>query len=349
MSLAARVELGLGTLSLDAALTADDGETVAILGPNGAGKTTLLRALAGLVPIDAGNITIDGTQLDDGQRVFVAPEHRPIGVVFQDYLLFPHLTVIENVAFGLRSRGVGRVAARVAAASALERVGLGDRGPVKPRELSGGQAQRVALVRALVTEPRLLLLDEPLAALDQTTRSGVRRDLRTQLGGFGGVRILVTHDPRDAAALADRLVVIEAGRVVQAGTFAGVSAHPRSDYVADLVGVNLLRGIARGDRVELVTGGTLIAAAAGSGEVLAVVHPRSVALHRDLPTGSPRNVLTGRVETIDAVGDRVRVGLAGAVPLVAEITPASLRELSLSEGSEVWASVKATDITVFPA
>ncbi|MGZ8752224.1 MAG: ABC transporter ATP-binding protein [Acidimicrobiia bacterium] len=347
MSLRAHVQIALGTLALDASLTAADGETVAILGPNGAGKTTLLRGLAGLVPLDAGAITIDGTPLDDGRQVFVPPERRPIGVVFQDYLLFPHLTVLENVAFGLRSCGVGRAEARAAAMSALERVGLGDRGSVKPQELSGGQAQRVALVRALVTEPRLLLLDEPLAALDQTTRASVRRDLRAQLGAFGGVRILVTHDPRDAAALADRLVILEGGRVVQSGTFADVSAHPRSDYVADLVGMNLLRGTAHGDRVELANGGTLIAADAGTGEVFAVVHPRSVALHRDHPTGSPRNVLAGTVETIDATGDRVRVGVGGAVPLVAEITPASLQELRLSDGTEVWVSVKATDITVF--
>lgn len=349
MSLAAHVDIRLGTLALDAALTAEDGETVAILGPNGAGKTTLLRGLAGLAPIDAGEIAIDGIRLDDGGDVFVPPERRPVGVVFQDYLLFPHLSVLENVAFGLRSRGTGRGAARARATAALERVGLAALGSVKPRELSGGQAQRVALARALVTEPRLLLLDEPLAALDQTTRANVRRDLRAQLGAFSGVRILVTHDPRDAAALADRLVILETGRVVQSGTFADVSAHPRSEYVADLVGMNLLRGTARGDRVELPNGAMLVAAGAGAGDVFAVVHPRSVSLHRDHPTGSPRNVLGGRVETIDATSDRVRVGIGGPVPLVAEITPASLHELGLTEGTEVWASVKATDVTVFPA
>ena len=186
MTVAARVALELGSLELDAELAAEDGETVAILGPNGAGKTTLLRALAGLVPIERGRIELDGDVLDDGDRVFVQPERRSIGVVFQDYLLFPHLSVLENVAFGLRSRGSKRADARRAAAKALVRVGVGELGSVKPRELSGGQAQRVALARAMATEPRLLLLDEPLAALDQSARGAVRRELRARLASFPG-------------------------------------------------------------------------------------------------------------------------------------------------------------------
>ena len=349
MSLAAHVALVLGSLDLDVELDAADGETVAILGPNGAGKTTLLRALAGLVPIDRGRIELDDVLLDDGERVFVPPERRPVGVVFQDYLLFPHLTVLENVAFGLRSRGERRTTARTVARSALERVELGELAGVKPRELSGGQAQRVALARAIASEPRLLLLDEPLAALDQSARGAVRRELRSQLASFRGVRVLVTHDPLDAAALADRLVILEHGAVVQCGTFADISARPRSGYVADLVGVNLLRGRARGDHLDLETGGQLIVPDAGSGEVLAVLHPRAVALHRTRPNGSPRNVTEGTVESIEFLGDRVRVQVTGAMPLVAEITPAALRELGLTEGTPVWTAVKATEITVFPA
>ncbi len=348
MSLAARIVLHLGSLDLDVELRADDGETVAILGPNGAGKTTLLRALAGLLAIDRGLIELDGTIVDDGARTFVPPEHRPIGVVFQDYLLFPHLSVLENVAFGLRSRGTRRGVARQAAAASLARSGLADRAGGKPHELSGGQAQRVALARATATEPRLLLLDEPLAALDQSARGAVRRDLRAQLASFAGMRLLVTHDPLDAAALADRLLILEHGRVVQTGTFADVSAKPRSPYVAELVGVSLLRGIARGDHVELPSGASLIVPDAGSGEVLAAVHPRSVSLHREQPTGSPRNVTMGRIDSIEQLGDRVRVRVAGAVPLVAEITPAAVLELELVEGTEVWTAVKATDVTVFP-
>ena len=349
MSLDATIALELGSLDLDAQLTAADGETVAILGPNGAGKTTLLRALAGLIPIDRGRITLNDVVLDDAGSCWVPPERRPIGVVFQDYLLFPHLSVLENVAFGLRSRGATRSVARHAAGAALERVGLADRAGAKPRQLSGGQAQRVALARAVATEPRLLLLDEPLAALDHTTRGAVRRELRQQLASFPGVRLLVTHDPLDAAALADRLVILEAGRVVQTGVFAEISARPRSRYVADLVGVNLLHGVAHDDYIELGNGALLAAPDAGTGTALAVIHPRSVALHRQAPTGSPRNLSSGHVRAVELLGDRVRVSVDGPMPLIAEITPAALAELGLTEGEPVWTAVKATEVTVYPA
>ena len=200
----------------------------------------------------------------------------------------------------------------------------------------------------MATEPRLLLLDEPLAALDQSARGAVRRDLRRQLDDFAGVRVLVTHDPLDAAALADRLVILEEGRVVQTGSFVEVSARPRSPYVAELVGVNLLRGRAAGDRIELAAGGTLVVSGAGTGDVLAVVHPHSVSLHTEPPSGSPRNVAAGRVTGIELLGDRVRVRVDGPVPLVAEITPGALAELGLVDGSPVHTAIKATDITVFP-
>jgi molybdate transport system ATP-binding protein len=347
MSLTAHVALQLGSLDLDVTLDADDGQTVAILGPNGAGKTTLLRALAGLVPLDRGRVELDGVVLDDGDRIFLQPERRPIGVVFQDYLLFPHLSVLENVAFGLRSRGASRRTAREAAADSLERVGLTDRAGVKPRELSGGQAQRVALARATATQPRLLLLDEPLAALDQSARGVTRRELRRHLATFPGIRLLVTHDPLDAAALADHLVIVENGRVVQTGSFADVSARPRSGYVAELVGMNLWRGIAHDDHIELPSGARIIVPGAGTGEALAVAHPRSVAIHRHEPDGSPRNVFAGRVNSIELLGDRVRIRVDSVVPLIAEITPAALTELGLDRGTPVWTAVKATEITVF--
>ena len=203
--LAARVGVSLGSLELDVDLTVHDGEVVAVLGPNGAGKTTLLRALAGLVALDRGRIEVDGVVLDEPDTgTFVSVEHRPVGVVFQDYLLFAHLSALENVAFGLRARGTPKTEARRAAMTLLDRFGLADHAHHRPRALSGGQAQRVALARALATGPRLLLLDEPLAALDATTRRDVRRDLRRQLASFGGARILVTHDPVDAYALADQ-------------------------------------------------------------------------------------------------------------------------------------------------
>ncbi len=354
LDLAARV--GLGSLDLDVALTVEAGETVALLGPNGAGKTTLLRVLAGLQPLDGGHLRLDGSTLDEpATGTFVPPEGRPIGVVFQDYLLFPNLTALENVAFGLRARGTAKAAARRSAAAWLERVGLPGVHGARARELSGGQQQRVALARALATEPRLLLLDEPLAALDVGTRSDVRRELRRHLAQHDGIRVLVTHDPLDAHALADRVVVLEAGRITQQGTLADITAHPRSRYVAELVGVNLLEGalVRTGPdaRFVLAGGAELVVAPldAGSGPAFAAVHPHAVALHRSQPAGSPRNSWAATVAELDRHADRVRVRLAGAFPLTAEITAAALTDLDLHVDDPVWASVKATEITTYPA
>jgi molybdate transport system ATP-binding protein len=349
MTLDARIALRLGALELDVAIGAGAGETVALLGPNGAGKTTVLRALSGLVAVDRGRIVLDGDVLDDGAGTFVAPERRPVGVVFQDYVLFPHLSALDNVAFGLRARGMRRAAARRVAARWLATVGLGDHTDRRPAALSGGEAQRVALARALAVSPRLLVLDEPLAALDQQARVAVRRDLRAHLDAFEGVRILVTHDPLDAGTLADRLVILEHGRVIQSGTLAEITARPRSPWVAALVGVNLLTGTGHGDRVTLDGGGELAAAGAGTGPVVAVVHPHSVTLHASRPSGSARNAWPGLVDSVEPLGDRVRVRIAGTVPLTAEITPAARSELGLAPGTAVWASVKATDIVVGPA
>ena len=348
--LTAQVGLRLGALDLDVSIDAAPGEIVAILGPNGAGKTTFLRAVAGLVPIAQGRVSLDGVVLDDAARdIHLPPERRPIGVVFQDYLLFPHLSAIENVAFGLRARGLPGRAAHARAASWLDRLGLAEQADIRPRALSGGQAQRVALARALAIDPRLLLLDEPLAALDASARGDVRRDLKRHLASFAGIRIVITHDPLEAIALADRLVILERGRVVQTGSPADVTQRPRSRYVADLVGMNLLRGIATAGQVALAGGATLQSADGVDGEVFAVVHPRAVALHRARPEGSPRNVWRGRASALDFQGDRVRVRVEGEMPIIAEVTPAAVRELELAEGGEVWVSVKATEITVYPA
>ena len=350
MTLEARLVRTLGSFTLEADLTADGGETVAVLGPNGAGKSTLFGCLAGLLPVDEGRIDLEGQTLDDPDAgVFVPPERRPVSVVFQDYLLFPNLTALENVAFGLRARGTPRAEARARARSWLERVGLADHVEHRPRALSGGQAQRVALTRALATEPRLLLLDEPLAALDAGSRGEVRRDLRRHLTIFAGVRLLVTHDPVDAYALADRVVILEAGRIVQTGTLADVSARPRSRYVADLVGVNLLAGTGHDGAIRTGTGGHIVAADGVEGSAFAVIQPHSVALYRNQPDGSPRNVWAVTVADIDRQADRVRVRLDGQVPLVAEITPAALDALALHPGDQVWASVKATEISTYPA
>jgi molybdate transport system ATP-binding protein len=331
-------------------LTIGEGEVVALLGPNGAGKTTILRAVAGFVPFTSGHVSLDGSVLEDAAtRQYVPTEKRPIGFVFQDYLLFPHLTVLDNVAFGLRSRGMPRGLAAEKAADWLDRVGLKSYSRAKPAELSGGQRQRVALARALAPDPRLLLLDEPLAALDATTRADVRRDLKRHLASFKGIRLVVTHDPLEAVALADRLIVMEKGHLVQTGTPAEVTERPRSQYVADLVGVNLLSGEADHGSVRTPGGQVIAAAGAESGSVFAVIHPRAVSIHQSHPEGSPRNVWPGRASNIELMGNRVRVRIDGDVPLVAEVTPAALKELDLVEGREVWLSFKSTDVGVYPA
>jgi molybdate transport system ATP-binding protein len=346
----AALQLQLGPLALDVELAVEDGEVVALLGPNGAGKTTLLRCIAGLQPIDAGSIRVDDRVLDEPARdVLVPPHERPIGVVFQDHLLFPHLSALDNVAFGLRARGVAAAPARAEALDRLRRVGLADVADARPRALSGGQAQRVALARALAIEPRLLLLDEPLAALDAQARLEVRTELRRHLATFTGARLLITHDPVDAIVLADRLVILEDGRVTQRGTAAEVIARPGTRYVAELAGVNLLEGVAVTDHVVRLSGGQELVVADGlPGALVAVaVRPQAIALHRQQPEGSPRNAWPATVDDLQAHRDRVRVTLGGVVPVTAEVTPAAVAELGLHPGAEVWASVKAVDLTAY--
>jgi molybdate transport system ATP-binding protein len=348
--LAAAVRLRLGDIDLDVEVEVADGEVVAVLGPNGAGKTTLLRAVAGLVPLDAGRVAVDGRVLDDPTAgTFVPTADRPIGVVFQDYLLFPRMTALDNVAFGLQARGVGKAAARERAAALLDRVGLAGQARSRPRALSGGQAQRVALARALATEPRVLLLDEPLAALDASARLHVRAELRRQLASFPGARLLVTHDPVDALVLADRLVVVEAGRVTQRGTTRDVARRPRTPYIAELVGVNLLTGTGGGPKVVRLDGGAdlVVADPVPAGPVAVAVRPRAVTVHRTRPEGSARNAWPATVVDLQADHDRVRVQLAGQVTVVAEVTAAAVADLGMAPGVAVWASVKAVDLAVY--
>ncbi len=350
MSLEASLELRLGDLDLVFDLCVSAGETVAVLGPNGAGKTTLLRALAGLVPLRRGRVALDGEVVEDCARgVWVPPERRSIGLVYQDYRLFPHLSALENVAFGLRCRSMPRRAARQTARRWLERLGVAEKSGLRPAALSGGQQQRVAIARALAIEPLLLLLDEPLAALDAGSRAEVRRDLRRHLAAFPGVRLLVTHDPIEAISLAHRIIVLEGGRVTQQGTPVEVTAMPRSRYVADLAGVNLFRARGRGDLVEVEGGGTLVVPGAGAGELFAIIHPRAVALHRARPEGSPRNVWCAIVEGIDREGSWVRVRVRADLTIVAEVTAAAVAELGIEVGGEVWTTVKAAEIRTYPA
>lgn len=342
--LSARLVVERDGFLLDVSIEAAAGEVVALLGPNGAGKTTALRALAGLVRLSRGEIVLDGEAIHEHPA-----ERRSVGMVFQDYLLFPHLSALDNVAFGPRCQGTPKARARDQARDWLERVGLGAHLHARPRELSGGQAQRVALARALAVRPRLLLLDEPLAALDAHTRLEVRAGLRRHLEDFGGATVLVTHDPLDAMVLADRLVVVENGAIVQQGSPAEVARQPRTDYVARLVGLNLYRGVAAGHRVTIAGALTLSAAEELSGPVFVAFPPSAVALFRTRPDGTPRNTWAATIAGVERHGDQFRVSLDGPLSVSADVTAAAVADLGLLPAQEVWVAVKATETHAYPA
>ncbi len=385
LSLAGAVDRG--EFRLEVEVRVPPGEVLGVLGPNGAGKSTLLRSLAGLVPLTEGRLVLGDRVLDDAQSdVFVPTERRPVGLVFQDYRLFPHLPVLDNVAFAARSRGASRRRSREMAAPWLERLAIDELATRRPHEISGGQAQRVALARALAADPELLLLDEPLAAMDARTRLDVRTALRRHLEQFAGPVVLVTHDPLEAMVLADRLVVIEHGRVVQTGSPTEVARRPATDYVARLLGLNLYAGSRDGasGAVALDGGGSLVAtfedvdaagvdergsgapsggggaplsAPAGGQEsgrpapdrVLVAVRPSAITLHTRRPDhASPRNVWEGTIAGLELLADRVRVQVDGAPPALVDITPAAVAELRLAPGERVWLSAKATETEAYP-
>ena len=350
MTLRARIRVEQGAFSLDVEITVAAGEVVAVLGPNAAGKSTLLRALAGLQPLTSGRVELQGTVLDDPVHgVSTPPQQRRVGMVFQDYRLFPHLTALDNVAFGPQSSGVRRVAARDRARPWLTRLGIADAADRRPAELSGGQAQRVALARALCTDPALLLLDEPLSALDVASRVEVRAELRRELTEFAGATLLVTHEPLEALSLADRLVVLEAGRVTQDAPVADVLRRPATSYAAKLVGLNLLHGKASAGVLQLLGGGELVIADTTlEGPALAVVRPSALQLQRTRPVEpSARNVLPGRIGSVEPVGDRVRVSLDSTPALLADITAGALAAMRLVPGDDVWITLKATDVEAY--
>ncbi len=342
------LRLRRGTLDLHLDLDAARDEVVVLLGPNGAGKSTALRALAGLESLDTGHVRLGDRVLDEpAQGTFVPPEQRPVAVVFQDHLLFPHLSVADNVGFAARSHGASKAASRTQSAAWLARLGLSELAGRRPRELSGGQAQRVALARALAADPELLLLDEPFASLDAGSRLDLRSDLREHLASFGGASVVVTHDPLDAMVLADRVVVVEAGRSVQTGTPGDLARRPATAYVAALMGLNLYRGRARDGEVSLADGGTIHAADAPEGDVLVAVRPEAVSMHLERPTGTPRNVWRGTVAGIELLGHRARVEVRGQPTALVDVTPGALAELRLVAGTAVWLSLKATEVEVY--
>lgn len=332
---------------IDLAIDLPAGRTTALVGPNGAGKSTVVAVLAGLIPIDQGRISIGGKIVDDpAEGRFVPSEVRNVGVVFQDGLLFPHMSVEKNIAFGPASSGDPDP---TAVRQWIENLGLGEVATRKPAEISGGQAQRVALARALINEPDLLLLDEPLSALDVTSKVEMRSLLKRHMDAFGGPRLLITHDPGEAFLLADVVHILERGRITQSGTAHEIQMAPRTPYAADFAGINLISGTAEKGEVTI---GELVLRLADSGiggPVLVTVRPQAISLHRDRPGGSPRNVWRTRIEEIEEVGDRVRVGLGAPLPLAAEVTSDARLKLGFEAGEGVWVSIKATEIGVEPA
>jgi molybdate transport system ATP-binding protein len=338
---ALRVDFTRSLRSFRLELALDVDGVVALAGPSGAGKTTVLRMIAGLARPDSGRVVLGKEAWFDADvRIDLAPEKRSVGLVFQDYALFPHLTVADNVAFG----GGGR------AAELLERFAIESLAKLKPGELSGGERQRVALARALAREPGVLLLDEPLAALDAHTRARVRGELRGILGSLGLPTLVVTHSFEDAAALTDRIGVLVDGRMIQTGTAAELVAAPTTPFVADFTGANLLPGRARatGDGLTEVTlaDGTLIVSTDDlTGEVGAVILPWEVGIARSQPLDSMQNHIRGAIDSIVPLANRMRVKVG---PLTAEITAASAERLELRPGDQVVASFKASGTRLVP-
>ena len=335
---------------VDAAIEVGDGETLALLGPNGSGKSTLLGVLAGLVRPDAGRVVLDGQVLTDvgpgRPGRMVAPHARRTALLGQDALLFPHLDALENVAFGPRSRGTSRSTARADARRWLDEVGVGDLAHRRPRQLSGGQAQRVAVARALAADPRVLLLDEPMAALDVAVQPALRQMLRRVLADR--TAIVVTHDPLDALLLADRVVVLESGRVAEEGPSKDVLGRPRSAFAGRLAGLNLVRGTWLDGAVRsdaLVVHGLVEGDPPAQGEpAIAAFRPQAVAVYREEVHGSPRNAFPVVVTDVEPRADLIRVH---ARDLAADVTVQAAADLELVAGSRVTFTVKATEVSVY--
>jgi molybdate transport system ATP-binding protein len=301
----------------------------ALVGPSGAGKSTLLRMVAGLLPPDSGTIECDGERwFGDGRDV--PPERRRCGFVFQDYALFPHMTVERNVAYGAHGADVRPL---------LERVGIPHLASARPPSLSGGERQRVALARALAIEPRALLLDEPLSALDPATRGAVASELSAILHDAGVPTIVVTHSYEEAVSLAERVVVLESGRIIQQGAPQELLEAPASPFVAEFAGTNYLPGMASGSTVALDRGGAVEIAGEAYGRVAVLIAPWEITLAHQRPDDSARNSIHGTIDRVVPFGNRVRVVLAG---VTAEITPESADRLALRPGVEAVASWKAT-------
>ncbi|MFF3568369.1 sulfate/molybdate ABC transporter ATP-binding protein [Nocardia jiangxiensis] len=368
------VSVRLAQRGLEVELQVAPGEVLAVLGPNGAGKSTLLEIVAGLVRPDAGHVRLGRRVLTDTGAAVAVPAHRrEVSLLAQDALLFPHLTAAANVAFGPRSRGMRSRAAAAVAQEWLRAVDAIEFAGRRPGELSGGQAQRVALARALAVEPRVVLLDEPMAALDVAAAPAMRILLRRALrdaemssrrAGPAPSAILVTHDIVDALTLADRVVVVESGHIVEQGPVADVLSRPRSAFAARIAGVNLMIGTAEPAAAQQDSGTGLVRRGAdliqGRAEspwmpgvrAAAVFSPAAVAVYREHPQGSPRNVFHVHVAELTDRGGVIRVHTAdredGVAGMVADLTPAAIAELGITPGEQVYFTVKAVEVQVYP-
>jgi molybdate transport system ATP-binding protein len=348
-----RAHVALRDFTLDVAFEVGD-SCLAIAGPSGAGKSTILRVCAGLVRPQRGRIACNGeTWLDTGGDVWVEPEDRSCGFLFQDYALFPHMPAWQNVAYGMGH--LPRRERRRAAEQALERFGIAGLAESHPRALSGGERQRVALARALATSPAVLLLDEPLAALDARTRAAAARELHAALREAAVPALLVTHDFADAAHLGDEVAVVDRGRVLQRGAASELAAAPASSFIADFAGASVLSGVARPaagglTAVRLDGGGEIFSTDEAGGRTAASVFPWEVTVEAPGSPlhGSAQNSLAVRVVSVTPVGNRVRLGLAAPQPIVAEVTSAAVERLSIVPGARVEARWKATATRLVP-
>ncbi len=340
-----------GSVRVEAAFVAEPGCTTALVGPNGAGKSTVVDLIAGLVAAERGRIALGEVVFDDATSgVFIPPHVRRVGIMFQQPRLVGHLSALNNVAFAVRLQGASKSNAASIAAQWLQRVGVGEVADEFPAALSGGQAQRVALARVLATEPRLLVFDEPLSAVDIGGRASLRRLLAEHLAQFAGPRLIISHDPTDVFALADHVVVLEHGSVRQQGTADALRRAPASAYVAELTGINLLRGAANRGRVAIddTTHTLVVADTEAAGPVHLRVAPNALSLHRIEPSGSPRNTWRATVVGVEELGSVRRVHLDRPVPMIADVTAAAASDLDLAPGVEVWVSAKATEMTLAP-
>src|SRR5437763_893528 len=375
-----KLDTHLNTFHLDLGFSAEVGKTTVLLGESGAGKSTVLRLMAGLLHPERGHISLEDTTYFDSERhIVVPPQERPFGYVFQDYILFPHLNVFENVAFGLRAQHLPHHVIRRRVGEALEQVHLPGLDQRRPTQLSGGQQQRVAIARALALQPQLLLLDEPLAALDVQTRREVRQELRRILANIGITTLFVTHQYLEALLFGHSILVLDAGRVIQQGSQRDLLEHPRSSYVAELVGLNFFRGrlvnceanslctiqLHNGEHpIEVMAAWEehiQLTGLPGIGEeAFVVVDPRSITLYQAAPDSSARNIFHGEIVQVLRLGTattnagyndgRVRISImldASMPPLTAEITEASAARMELHEGKSIYATFKATEARAY--